>query len=82
MKNRRQIAFDKLFVLFIVIGVFFIMGALSLISEKEYAAFAIAVGAGIVFIAVPSVLMPFCYLFDSKGVTFCYILLPNERYLW
>ena len=23
-----------------------------------------------------------CYIFDNEGVSFCYILIPNERFLW
>ena len=25
---------------------------------------------------------PCCYIFDGEGVSFCYILIPNERFLW
>lgn len=25
---------------------------------------------------------PCCYIFDNEGVSFCYILIPDERFLW
>lgn len=34
------------------------------------------------FFAVPVLMMPVYYRFDTKGVTFCYLFLQNERYLW
>lgn len=36
----------------------------------------------LIFFAVPGLLMPFGYRFDQKGVTLCYLFVPNERYLW
>jgi hypothetical protein len=36
----------------------------------------------IIVLSIPIILMPVTYRFDPIGVTFCYLLLPNERYLW
>ena len=31
---------------------------------------------------IASIFTPYCYAFDSEGISFCYIFLPVERYLW
>ena len=44
-----------------------------------------AVGLGLaalLFIIIPAIFTPFCYAFDSEGVSLCYVFLPVERYLW
>jgi len=31
---------------------------------------------------LPAIFTPYCYAFDSEGVSLCYVFLPVERYLW
>lgn len=84
---KREVAFNKLFNLFIIMGVGFVYGACVMFQDDPE--LGRAVGAGIVmlviaslFILTPAVLMPVMYMFDEKGVTICFLFFPNERYLW
>ena len=37
---------------------------------------------GLILIVLPAIFTPYCYAFDSEGVSLCYVFLPVERYLW
>ncbi|MBE6673498.1 MAG: hypothetical protein E7596_00155 [Ruminococcaceae bacterium] len=84
---KRQVAFNKLFNLFVIMGAVFVYGACVMLQDDPE--LGRSVGGGIVmlviaahFILVPTILMPVIYLFDEKGVTICFLFFPNERYLW
>ena len=84
---KRQVAFNKLFNLFVIMGALFVYGACVMLQDDPE--LGRSVGGGIVmlviaahFILVPTILMPVIYLFDEKGVTICFLFFPNERYLW
>lgn len=84
---RKEIAFNRLFNLFIIMGAGFVCGACVMLQDDPE--LGRSVGAGIVmlvialfFIATPAILMPVIYVFDEKGVTICFLFFPNERYLW
>ena len=84
---KREVAFNKLFNLFIIMGVGFVYGACVMFQDDPE--LGRAVGEGIVMLAiasfsivVSSVFMPVLYMFDQKGVTICFLFFPNERYLW
>lgn len=64
------------------------MGALILIIGyiaigEEISAWSVCVCVvGLIFLIGGSIAAPCCYGFDSEGVTFYYVFLPKERYLW
>lgn len=81
-KDKKQIALNKLFVFYIVSGIIFLCIALVLITSKD-TGWAIFFGFfGLLFLIVPIIMIPYCYKFDSEGVSICYLFLPVERYLW
>lgn len=82
VNKKRQFALNKLFNLCIVLGSFLVWLSIEFLMDSEIAW---AIGTGIaaaLFIIIPAIFTPFCYSFDSNGVSLCYIFLPTERYLW
>lgn len=82
MKDKRQFAFNRLFNLFIIVGILCGSGAIAALLEQEWS---LSIGLGIfaLFFFVAALLAtPYCYRFDSEGVTICYAFFQNERYLW
>ncbi len=86
MKNRRQIALNKLFNVCIILGAF--LGWMAYIFATDIEAksdIAWVIGFGLFsvgFIVIPCFFTPYCYSFDSEGVSLLYVFLPTERYLW
>jgi len=79
---KRQLALDRQFNMFMIVGlVLGIMGYSILSSEELVIGICLLVFATI-FIVIPAVFIPFIYVFDEKGVSICFLFLPNERYLW
>ena len=65
-----------------VFGLFFAWLSIELFLDEGYAW---GVGMGIVallLIVLPAIFTPYCYVFDSDGVSLCYVFFPIERYLW
>ncbi len=81
-KNKKQIALNNLFVFYMVSGIIFLCIALTLITVKEIGWVIFFGFFGLLFIIAPIILIPYCYKFDSEGVSICYLFLPEERYLW
>ena len=82
MKKRKQYALNKLFNFCVVLGLFFAWGSIDFFTDNETAW---GLGFGIVallLIVLPAIFTPYCYAFDSEGISLCYIILPIERYLW
>ena len=82
MSNRKQIALNKLFNFFICVGILFSLMSYVFFKDGELG---VGIGSSVIaflFIVLPVVLMPCCYIFDSDGVSLRYIFLPVERYLW
>lgn len=82
MSQKRYLAFNRTFNLFEILGVFIALMAYFMFCDNE-----LSWGIGLsvlalLFIATPAVLEPFVYLFDSDGVSACYLFFPKERYLW
>lgn len=66
----------------VAFGSFLLWISIELLIESEIA---LGIGFGIaalLFIILPAIFTPFCYSFDSDGVSLRYIFLPTERYLW
>lgn len=82
MKRKQQFALNRLFNIFIIVGVLLLFGAYTLICDSEIG-WGIGFGVpGLISLVCPAVFSPFCYGFDCEGVTLHYLFLPDERYLW
>lgn len=82
MKKTRQIALNKLFNFCVVLGLFFAWGSIEFFIEND-TAWSWGFGlVGLILIVLPAIFTPYCYAFDSEGVSLCYVFLPVERYLW
>lgn len=82
MNKRKQFALNKLFNFCVVWGLFFAWGSIEFFMDNDNAW---GLGLGIVallLIVLPAIFTPYCYAFDSEGVSLCYVFLPVERYLW
>lgn len=82
MNRRKQIALNKLFNTSVVLGVLSVCISIELFSCDEIIWGIILAVAACLLIFLPMIFTPCCYIFDSEGVSFCYILIPNERFLW
>ena len=82
MNKRKQIALNKLFNTSVVLGVLCACISVELFSCDEIIWGVILAVAACLLIFLPLMFTPCCYIFDSEGVSFCYILIPNERFLW
>lgn len=61
---------------------FLALGSIEFLIDSDIT-WAVGLGiAALLFIIVPAIFTPYCYAFDSDGVSLCYIFLPVERYLW
>ena len=82
MNNKREIALNKLFNVCIISGLLLARVCVEFILGKFVG---LAIGTGIatlLLIILPTLFTPYCYSFDSEGVSLCYVFLPTERYLW
>ncbi|MBQ8184781.1 MAG: hypothetical protein IJ036_03235 [Lachnospiraceae bacterium] len=82
MKAKRRLALNKLFNLFIITGPLLLLLAYHILHGDE-----IGIGIffgiiGLLMLATPLLALPYCYLFDEKGVSAHYVFFPPERYLW
>lgn len=82
MNKRKQFALNKLFNFCVILGLFFAWGSIEFFLDNDNAwgwGFGIV---GLLLIVLPAIFTPYCYAFDSEGVSLCYVFLPAERYLW
>jgi len=79
---KKEIAFNKLFWLFEIVGAVFAEMSVAFCRDDDFAVAYICAAFCFFMCVLPVVFIPFFYLFDTDGVTLCYIFLPNERYLW
>ena len=82
MNKRKQIALNKLFNTSVVLGVLSVCIFIELFSCDEIIWGVILAVVACLLILLPLIFTPCCYIFDSEGVSFCYILISNERFLW
>lgn len=82
MNKRKQIALNKLFNFFMLCGLFLAWVAVEMFFGKDYIWSIVAALCALLFIIIPAIFTPYCYAFDSEGVSLCYVFLPVERYLW
>ena len=82
IKKKRQFALNKLFNFLIVVGMFLSWVSIEFLIDNDIT-WAVGLGlAALLFIIIPAIFTPYCYAFDSEGVSLCYVFLPVERYLW
>ena len=82
MNKKRQYASNRLFTLCFVLGLFFGWGSIGLLMEHDISG---GLGLGVItllLVVLPIIFSPYCYAFDSEGISLCYVFLPVERYLW
>lgn len=82
MKNKKQYALNKLFNTLVILGLILAWGSIYYFIHNDYALGFGFGAAALIFIVLPSIFTPYCYAFDSEGVSICYVFLPKERYLW
>ncbi len=82
MRKGKQLAFDKLFLLYIFFGLFLICGSIVLLAEKNIIEGVVLGVIGLLVVILDAVLVPCVYIFDCEGVSICYTVFPSERYLW
>ena len=82
MKQRKQIALNKFFNLGIVIGVFCAWGAIEFLLDGDRSWGLGLGGVSLLALALSATFTPYCYAFDSEGISLCYVLFSPERYLW
>ena len=82
MKKRKQIALNKVFNLCMLLGALFVWWAVDLFLDGDVP-WGIGFGiASLLLIVLPTIFTPYCYSFDSEGVSLCYLFFSPERYLW
>ena len=81
MKRKYQIALNRLFCAFVLFSLLFLCLAYASLGESIGLAIGLFVVA-LIGLAAAFITQPFCYRFDSDGVTMCYTFFSNERYLW
>lgn len=82
MENKRQIALNSTFNIFLITGLLSLWGGSSLLHDKVTDIGYFLIGLSLFFIAVPLICVPCCFIFDSEGLTFKYLFIRDERYLW
>ncbi len=82
MKNKKQYALNKLFNTLVILGLILAWGSIYYFIHNDYSLGFGFGAAALIFIVLPSIFTPYCYAFDSEGVSICYVFLPKERYLW
>ena len=76
MKQRKQIALNKFFNLGIVIGVFCAWGAIEFLLDGDRSWGLGLGGVSLLALALSATFTPYCYAFDSEGISLCYVLFP------
>ncbi len=82
MKSQIKIVMNRTFNFFLLLGALLLLGAVLLITSRDYG-YGFALGTLSLFLLiVPLFLLPYCYRFDTEGVSICYLFFSEERYLW
>lgn len=79
---KKQYALNRLFNFSIIVGTFWIWMSILLLQEGDTEFGGVLCILSLLVIVFFAIFTPYCYAFDSEGVSLCYIFLPVERYLW
>jgi len=84
MKTKKQYALNKLFNFFTIIILLSMLAIVDLFILKDYKdIWALLFFVVILLLSIlPIIFTPYCYAFDSEGVSLRYVFFPVERYLW
>ncbi len=82
MKKKTQFATNKLLNLCLLLGIVFGGFSAELFINNDFAECAVMAIVALLIIVIPAIFSPICYAFDHEGVSFYYVFLPTERYLW
>lgn len=82
MKKEKDIALNKLFNLFVILALLAVWGSIYFFENGDITGGLILAFIALLLIVIPGIFTPYCYAFDSEGLSLCYLFLPNERYLW
>lgn len=80
--RKKEFALNKLFNFCLVMGLLLLRASIWCFETNDNT-WGIGVGlVALLFMVIPAIFTPYCYAFDSEGVSLCYVFLPVERYLW
>ena len=79
---KRQYALNKLFNFLVIFGLILAWCSSQFFLEGDLSWGFGTVAAALILIVPATLFTPYCYAFDSEGVSLCYVFLPTERYLW
>lgn len=82
MKHNHQFACNRLFHIFIILGILFGYFAIITLLEQETTTGIVLGILALFLLLVPLFIIPYGYRFDKEGVSICYLFFPHERYLW
>lgn len=82
MKNKKEIALNKSFFLFVVLGIITSALGCTAISEEVTVWSVCFFLLGLLFVVGGPIKEPLFYSFDEEGITLFYLFVPKERYLW
>ena len=82
MRKGKQIALNKIFNLCLALGLFFGWGSIGFFTENDRTGGVVCGIIALLLIVLPAIFTPYCYSFDSEGISLCYLFFSAERYLW
>lgn len=82
MKNKKEIALNKSFFLFVFMGGLILSLGIYLVIDNITALRAVVLFTGLFFLVGGMIKEPFCYGFNEDGITLYFSFFPNEKYLW
>lgn len=80
--EKKQIATNKWFNYYIFIGVFMLIMGFVFIDTEEKSIGILGFVCCLISFSLAIISEPFCYVFDSEGVSLLYVFHKKERYLW
>ena len=82
MKTNKEVALNKSFFLFVLLGAFVLaLGCYVIIDKVNAGSIGICL-IGLLLLVGGMIKEPLCYGFDESGITLYFFLYPKEIYLW
>ena len=82
MNNKKQVVLNFKFYFIIIIGSLMLWLGIHFLTTKATEACLFCGILGLFFTVIPLICVPSHFIFESEGITFNYLFLKNERYLW